>query len=1125
MICPNCQFDNPDGMKFCGNCGRPQQVPCPGCGFENPPGFKFCGNCGTQLEVEPSVQEISRPPAPIPQPSEGERRHLTVMFCDLVDSTALSHQLDPEDLRTIVTEYQGICGKVIARFEGHIAQYLGDGILVYFGYPTAYENSAHRAVSSGLGIIEAIRQFSQRLQADKGIELSVRIGIHTGHVVIGSVGNSGQSQQLALGVTPNIAARLEGLAEANTVVISGDTHKLVCRLFAFENKGAHSIKGISFPIEVYQVLRENTARSRFEANKDLLDQIPMVGRDQEVKRLFALWEEAEQGRSHTVMLSGEAGLGKSRVLQQLLAHVAAAEKDAWLIVLQCSPYHKQTAYFPLVQAIKDLALQLKGNESSGEQLRRLEGFLLQYGFSLDEMVPLFANIMALALEGTSYQPSPFSNEQQHQKITQALITIFLERSRVQNLLLIFEDLHWADPFTLEVVTQLINQAPDLHILTILSFRPEFDPSWRVQSHTVPMALSNLPGNAVEEIIASIAHGKSLPQELKDQIIQKTDGVPLFVEELTKMVLGSEIVQEHEDRYELNKPLSALEIPSTLHDSLIARLDRMSNTKEIAQIGAVIGREFTYELIHLTVRMEEQALRTCLGQLVHSEILLQHGIPPQATYKFRHALIRDAAYESLLKSQRKHFHQRIAQALTAHFPDEAESHPEVAAYHFEKAGLFRDAVLHWTKAGEKALHYTAYDEALNYTQRALTLNKQMAQDDDQSEIELKILSVQARVLMMTGGWGSKQAFEASARMKYLAEEVGDKMNLFKALTGLTTFQLWSGYPKEALQYAKEALATAKQLQSMDALLEAHRLIGQASIYVGELKQSVQSFDKALSLYASAGGNTVQRMVGESPGIFNLIQSSHVLWSLGYPKLARDRAKSALDKADEVNRPYIQAICAFINAIIAFHTGDLQACFQHAQQCIAVGEKYGLMQFAGETKTLLGSALVQAGEVEEGFRKMDEALQWRMQNNVMTGMHVHLTLQAAMCLHIGDVDSGLQVVTKDLEFSEKYDDQYFLSETYRLKGELLWVKYKEARSKEIGDCFKKSMQLAKKQQAKSFELRTAMSIARWWSARGKSAQALELLSDVYDWFTEGFETRDLKEARLLMDKMSIEAISAN
>jgi len=313
--------------------------------------------------------------------------------------------------------------------------------------------------------------------------------------------------------------------------------------------------------------------------------------------------------------------------------------------------------------------------------------------------------------------------------------------------------------------------------------------------------------------------------------------------------------------------------------------------------------------------------------------------------------------------------------------------------------------------------------------------------------------------------------------------------------------------------------------MDVLLEAHRLIGQTSIYVGELKQSVQSFDKALSLYASAGGDTVQRMVGEPPGIFNLIQSSHVLWSLGYPEQARDRAKSALDKADEVNRPYIQAICAFINAMIAFHTGDLQACFQYAQKCIALGEKYGLMQFAGETKTLLGSALVQVGEVEEGFRKMHEALQWRIQNNIMNGMHKHLTTQAAMYLHTGDVNSGLQVVAKDLEFSERYDDQYFLSETYRLKGELLWVKYKEGGNKEIEACFNKSMQLAKKQQAKSLELRTAMSIARWWSAQGKTSEAFKLLSGVYDWFTEGFETKDLKEARQLIEKMSIEAISLN
>ena len=671
MICVNCHFENPEGIKFCGNCGAPLESLCSSCGFKNPPGFKFCGNCGTQI-LQNQGSALPQQPVTTPRPekrTEAERRHLTVMFCDLVGSTALSNELDPEDLRAIITEYQGVCQKVVARYEGHIAQYLGDGILVYFGYPAAHENDAHRAVSSGLGILEAVQQFNKRLEKSNGIRISVRIGIHTGHVVIGDMGSTGQIQQLALGATPNIAARLEGLAEPNTLIISADTYALVQLFFLCEDKGEQKVKGIPTPIKVYRVVHENVARSRFEASQDDSDQVTLVGRDDEVNRLVGLWEDAKQSKSHIVLLSGEPGVGKSRVLQALMAHVAA-DSDAWLNIHQCSPYHKGTAFHPIAEVIEHVVLQLTGDESSTEKISRLEGFLLQYGFSLQEMVPLFASIMAVPLEGTAYQPTQFSAEQQKQRIIGAFITMCLERSSEQNLLLVFEDIQWIDPSTLDIITQLINQPPSLNILTVLSFRPEFSPPWRMQPHINPMSLSNLSRDAVKEIIVQIGAGKRLPEELIEQIIQKTDGIPLFVEELTKMVLGSEMIREHDDHYELSGPISSLSIPSTLHDSLVARLDRMSHTKEIAQIGAAIGREFRYGLINIASNMEEEAMRECLNQLVEAELLLQRGVSPKANFKFRHVLIRDAAYQSLLKSQQQSIHQRIALSLTKHLPSTA-----------------------------------------------------------------------------------------------------------------------------------------------------------------------------------------------------------------------------------------------------------------------------------------------------------------------------------------------------------------------------------------------------------------------------------------------------------------------
>ncbi len=1117
MICSNCHFENPDGIKFCGNCGTSQQLSCSSCGFENPPGFKYCGNCGLPLGKQ--AAGLSQP-ARVHQRREkieAERRHLTVLFCDLVGSTALSDELDPEDLRVLITEYQKVCEKVVARYEGHVAQYLGDGILVYFGYPTAHENDAHRAVSSGLGILEAVQKFNKHLKESNHSGISVRIGIHTGHVVVGDMGGTGQAQQLALGATPNIAARLEGLAAPDTVIISADTYKLIQRYFSCDNKGAQAVKGISYPIEIYQVMGENTARSRFEANQAQMDQTPIVGREKEINRLLEFWEAAGHGSSRTIMLSGEAGIGKSRVLQQVIVHVAS-DSNTWLMNHQCSPYHKRTPYYAFVQAIKEVALQFEGNEPANEQIKRLEGFLLQQGLSLEGMVPLFAQIMGISLEGSNYQPTPFGIDQQKEKLTKAFLKMFLGRAVKQNLLVIFEDLHWADPYTLEVIEHLINRPPVYNILTILSFRPEFDPPWPIQPHIIPLPLTNLPGSAVEEIISNVAGGKLLPQDLRDQIIQKTDGVPLFTEELTKMVLGSEMVKEHEDHYELTGPLSSLQIPSSLHDSLIARLDRMSDTKEVAQIGAVIGREFSYELINIASRMEANALQACLSQLVESEILLELGIRPHTTFRFRHALIRDAAYESLLKSQRKNYHLRIANDLTNNFPDTAENKPEMLAYQFEKAGSPEEASAHWIKAGERAKQLLAYDEAHNFLERGLSLIYQMATGDARSKLELKALSVQVPLLMITKGWVSIPAFKASCRMKELAEAQEDATSLFEALRGVITYQLFTGNPDKALQHATEALEIAEKLQIHDLIIEGHRLIGQSSIYAGSYQQSLESFEKAIVLSGSNGNSSRNYFTGADPGVFSLIQSSHVIFCLGYPDQARERAKMALLKANKMKQPYGQVLCNFLSSNVACLVGDFEKGAVYGEKCKTLCDEYGITMFANESKNFLGYVLVQMDDVEKGLQAMHESLKWRVEHNIMAGIHLHMHNIISGFLYIGNFDRGVQAISQAEDFIKKSGDRYFLSEIYRLKGEFLLARHGEERTKEIEKYYKKSIQIAKKQHAKSLELRAATSMARLWSTQGKNSEALKLVSDVYNWFTEGFTTQDLTEARQLIEAMS-------
>ena len=604
-------------------------------------------------------------PAVEPRPAEAERRQLTVLFCDLVDSTVLASQLDPEDLREVVRAYQETCAKVIARFEGHIAQYLGDGLLVYFGYPLAHEDDAQRAVRAGLGMVEALGQLNIRLKQDRGVELAVRLGIHTGLVVVGEVGGGARQEQLALGETPNLAARLQGIAAPNTVVISAATVQLLGGFFAYQSLGTPALKGLAQPLEVYRVLYESTARSRLEAAGST-GLTPLVGREQEVGLLRERWAQVKDGMGQVILLSGEAGIGKSRLVQVLTEHVAA-EPQAWLTPCQCSPYYQNTALYPMIELLERVALRFDREESPQQKLRKLEGFLVQYGLPLTEAVPLFAALLSLPL-GTDYAPLTVSPEQQKQQTLHALLTVMLRIAAQQPMLFVMEDLHWVDPTTLEFLTLLVDQGPTARILALWTFRPDFSPPWTGRSHLTQVTLPRLPRQQATEMTDRVAHGKALPAEVVEQVVAKTDGVPLFVEELTKMVLESGLLQEREDRYELTGPLPPLAIPTTLHDSLMARLDRLATVKSLAQLGATLGREFSYALLQAVSPWDEETLQRGLHQLVEAELLYQRGLPPQATYLFKHALIQDAAYQSLLRSTRQQYHQRIAQVLEARFPE-------------------------------------------------------------------------------------------------------------------------------------------------------------------------------------------------------------------------------------------------------------------------------------------------------------------------------------------------------------------------------------------------------------------------------------------------------------------------
>jgi class 3 adenylate cyclase len=729
----------------------------------------------TERLDEPPAQSGSPPAAP--RAPEAERRQLTVLFCDLVDSTVLASQLDPEEWRTVVRAYQETCAKVIARYEGHIAQYLGDGLLVYFGYPQAHEDDAQRAVRSGLGIVEAMAQLNTRLEQERGVQLAVRLGIHTGLVVVGEMGGGTHHEQLALGETPNIAARLQGLAAPNTVVISGATFQLLGGFFACQSLGTPLLKGFTQSLEVYQVLYESMARSRLEA-VGYTGLTPLVGREQEVGLLLERWAQVKDGMGQVVLLSGEAGIGKSRLVQVLKEHVAT-EPQAWLTPCQCSPYYQNSALYPMIELLERVALQFEREETLPQKLGKLEGFLVQYGLPLAEGVPLLAALLSLP-RPADYAPLHVSPEQQKRQTLQALLTIILRIAALQPVLFVMEDLHWVDPTTLEFLSLLVDQGPTARILTLFTFRPDFRPPWTGRSHLTQVTLNRLPRRQAAELTGRVAHGKALPLEVIEHVVAKTDGVPLFVEELTKMVLESGMLQEREERYELAGPLPPLAIPATLHDSLMARLDRLATVKGVAQLGATLGREFAYELLQAVSPWDEGTLQQGLHQLVVAEFLYQQGVPPQATYRFKHALIQDAAYQSLLRSTRQQTHQRIAQVLEARFPEVCETQPELLAHHCTEAGLTAQAIPYWQQAGQRAIERSAHLEAIGHLSKGLELLTTLPDTLERRQQELAMQTTLGPALQVTKGFAAPEVAAAYHRARVLCQEVGETPQIFSVL---------------------------------------------------------------------------------------------------------------------------------------------------------------------------------------------------------------------------------------------------------------------------------------------------------------------------------------------------------
>ncbi len=1111
MTCPRCQVQVPSDAEFCPKCGSKLVALCAACRTVNVPDDRFCKKCGQPLVVPagergPTLLGSDR------RPAEAERRQLTVMFCDLVGSTALSARLDPEELREVVRTYQAACAEVVERFEGHIAQYLGDGVLAYFGYPEAHEDDPQRAVRAGLDIVRAVARLGSDVTHQEGVRLAVRVGIHTGLVVVGEVGGGSRHERLALGETPNLAARIQALAARGGVLISAATQRLVHGFFVCRDLGPHVVKGAAQPVRAYEVVGEAEARTRLDV-AGTAGLTPLVGREQEAGLLLERWEQVRDGGGHVVVLSGEAGIGKSRLVQMMKERLAGEPHRR--LEGRGSPYYRHSPLYPVI----DLLSRVLGwgrDDAADRRLGTLENLVAQYPVPVPEAVPLLASLLALPAP-ERYPALIMSPERQKQKTQEVLVALLLAMAAERPVLLIVEDLHWIDPSTLELLTRLLDQVPMARLLTLLTARPPFDPSWAPRSHLTHLTLNRLTRRQTELMVGRVAGGKALPAEVLEQIVTKTDGVPLFVEELTKMVLESGLLSEGNDRYELAGPLPPLAIPSTLQDSLTARLDRLATVKEVAQLGATLGRAFPYELLRAVSSLDEETLERELGRLVEAELLYQRGVPPQATHTFKHALVQEAAYQSLLKSTRQRYHQRVGQVLVEQFPDIAETRPEFLAHHFTEAGLAAKAVGYWHQAALRAFQRSAPAEAIAHCTKGLEAVSAVRDPSECTAHELGLQITLGLAWQHTKGWSSPEMERAFARAHALCREIGDTPQVVPALAGLAGFFSVRGELRTAKELAERLLLLGQKTTDTGTLVEAHYILGFISYYQGELKSAEGHLVESRNLYDPQKHDPLTFVYGNNVGVTTLSFVPAALWALGYPDQALKASHDMLMLARRVAHPFS---LAWALAFAAWHRlliGEWRAAQEQAEAAIVLAEQERFPFWSAVASSFRGVALARQGRAEEGIGLQLRAnSMYRAMGAELGFTHFVAFLADAYC-GIGRVDEGLQVVDEGLTLVDKNNERVRESELYRLKGELLLIQ-PVSDQLHADECFRRAMAIARRQQAKSSELRAAMSLGRLLQNRGKREEAHQRLAEVYSWFTEGYGTGDLREGRALLDELS-------
>jgi class 3 adenylate cyclase/predicted ATPase len=1029
---------------------------------------------------------------------EAEFRQITVMFCDLVGSTQLSESLDPEDLQKLIDTYRGACNKAVSHYGGEIARYFGDGVMAFFGWPRAHEDDAVRAVHAALEIVSSVSQVSEP------ITLACRIGICSGPVIVGEIANSTNSWSMdAVGETPNIAARLQTLASANTVLISESTRRLVSAAFDLQDFGLRQLRGVAEPVHVYRVGAAKNAASRFEAaHSESLT--PLAGRSSELSLLLDRWVKVKEGDGQAILLSGIPGVGKSRLLHELKTHIK--EEPHFLLLHQSSPYHSQSAFFPVIQQLEQAA-QLSARESNEDKLAKLRAYLPASTDGSMEPLALIAHLLSIPIESDRELPK-LTPQQIKNRTISALVDLILRFSLQRPTVCIFEDVHWLDPSTLELIELIITRIDRARVLLIVSCRPEFRPAWIAHPNVTTHSLTRLSHSEVKNMIHDLVGDERFPSHIVEQIVQKTDGVPLFVEELTTSILSNASSQRPGGSASAVQP-ALIRVPETLSDALMERLDRVAPSRRIAQIAAVIGREFSYDLLSAAAQIYEDEMLSALALLEEADIIYRVGVSPFFSFAFKHALLRDAIYDSLLKSKRQQIHADIAAILENDYPDLIESQPEVLAHHHQEAGNYQLAIRRWLESGQRALSHSANVEAIASFRRALQLLYTLPETPDRNKREIEIQLALGIPLIAVQGYASVETREAFSRARSLCLKLGDAPEYFQALFGLWGHSWMSGKNDDALHMADEFMSRARALSETVPLMVAHRVMGSTLLTVGDFQSSADHFENTIRLSSQGQGRQpLYNLYMVEPKAASLLLLSWDLWFLGYPDRSLARVSEALDLAQTLGQPYTIAFAHYMTSVVHLLRGDAIRAAAAAERSLEMSQEQRFSLYAILSRISRGRAIGDLGRVEEARAEITLGIGEAQRHGVGFMRPMMESWLADMYARTGDNEQALSIVEQ--AEANLGNGRSWEAELHRRRAEYLLAL--DPSSVGAAECLlKKAVNVARGQSARSLELRAATSLAELWLRHGRSDEADALLEPICRWFGEGADTIDLKRAR--------------